>query len=241
MSHVISYIPLDCVGEARLDLDQCPRHIEANLGSDIEEADFVQPWQIQHLYLSRDDRWIKETLEEMFIEDKDGGHDVWVHVYEEITPLVAARICWKRLGRTPVELHAYQDAVDRESHAADPAPTPPKGEHQPTEALVVPAAPRLREENKPPGVPAAATRLGGKGRTAELVKFLESRPGRKATLEEITLNIYNARPGNVAIRSRTTRKMAERARTKLERDDASVRLSIEKKTVSLVPASGDAT
>jgi hypothetical protein len=88
---------------------------------------------------------------------------------------------------------------------------------------------------------AAATPSERQDRTAELVKFLESRPGRKATLEEITLNIYKARPGSVAIRSRTTRKMAERARTKLERDGASVRLSIEKKTVSLVPASCDAT
>ena len=92
-----------------------------------------------------------------------------------------------------------------------------------------------------PEAPAAATPPEREDRTAELVKFLESRPGRKATLEEITLAIYKARPANVATRSRTTRKMAERARTKLEHDGASVRLSIEKKTVFLVPANGDAT
>jgi len=152
MSRIIRYTPLDGLGTIPCDLDECR---DFNVTPCEKDGEYnPQPWEIQHLYYSSAGRWVEETLDETFVDDKDGAHGVWVHVFEEIAPLDAARICWKRFGRTPDVLQMYQDELDRELPPADPTPTPPKGERKPPEA---PAVCSVAAAASPPGNRNAAT------------------------------------------------------------------------------------
>jgi len=132
MSRIIRYTSLDGLATIPCDLDECH---DFNVTPCEKDGEYnPQPWEIQHLYYSPAGRWVEETLDETFDDDKDGAHGVWVHVFEEIAPLDAARICRKRFGRIPDVLQAHQDELDRELPPADPTPTPPKGERKPPEA-----------------------------------------------------------------------------------------------------------
>ncbi len=62
------------------------------------------------------------------------------------------------------------------------------------------------------------------GRTREIIGFLAKQPERKAHIDRITANVWNAK-GNLAPRRDTTRKAYNRARENLDEKDIGVRLA----------------
>jgi hypothetical protein len=61
MSHVVRYLPLDGLGEVRLDLDECPRRFPRHL-IDLTDDERENPppmtWFLLAIYLTPDDRWV---------------------------------------------------------------------------------------------------------------------------------------------------------------------------------------
>jgi hypothetical protein len=67
--------------------------------------------------------------------------------------------------------------------------------------------------------------LKGSSRKIKLVRFLASKPERRASLDEIVVRVHNHQKANWQ-RTRTARRLAELLRSKLDREDCPLRVEI---------------
>ncbi|HMB04171.1 MAG TPA: hypothetical protein VKP69_10600 [Isosphaeraceae bacterium] len=70
--------------------------------------------------------------------------------------------------------------------------------------------------------------------SVRLIRFLDGRPGRKAHLDDIAVELAGASRATASRRRRTLRQRYKRARDLLEKHDAPVRLQIDDNVVELV-------
>ncbi len=159
MSNVVRYRPLDDLGEVRLDLDECPRRFVL-FEQDPDHPDYPLEGPLEiAIYLTPDGRWVQYTEE---LSDYISRPNVVKLL--EVTPAYVIQELGLSMRELPPDLAAlepYREAM-RQSQVwgympragIEPAPL--------SEAPNGPAAPRLKEEKKPPDAPTQRPVILGK-------------------------------------------------------------------------------
>jgi hypothetical protein len=103
MSHVVRYLPLDDLGEVRLDLDECPRRFPRYL-SDLTDDERDRPppmrWFLLAIYLTPDNRWVAHRVctGPVMVNPPDN------ELFHEVSPADAIQELGLSMTELPLEL-----------------------------------------------------------------------------------------------------------------------------------------